>query len=87
MKTRSDDALRPAHDFIPRISCTAPACNVNQINLAKSTGLHAKSLKHPTNITLQLGKLVINAARRRPVHIVAKIIYHCKTYTLVSVTP
>jgi hypothetical protein len=39
MKTRSDDALRPAHDFIPRISCTAPACNVSQIHLAKSTSL------------------------------------------------
>jgi hypothetical protein len=42
MKTRSDDALRPAHDFIPRISCTAPACNVNRINSAGSTGLHAQ---------------------------------------------
>jgi hypothetical protein len=87
MKTRSDDALRPAHDFIPRISCTAPACDVNRINSAGSTACMLKSLKHPTNITLQLGKLVINAARRRPVHTVAKIIYHGKNYKLISLTP
>jgi hypothetical protein len=39
MKTRSDDALRPAHDSIRRISRTAPACNANRINSAESAGL------------------------------------------------
>jgi hypothetical protein len=38
-KPRRQGTPRPAHDFIPQISCTAPACNVSQINSAKSTGL------------------------------------------------
>jgi hypothetical protein len=92
IETRLGDAPRPAHDFIPQISCTAPACNVSQIQpnpLACSN--RSNPSKQPPNITLQLGKLVINAARRRSAHTTrfptTNPIYHGKTYNITSFTP
>jgi hypothetical protein len=92
MKTRPDDAPRPAHDFIPQISCTAPACNISQINSANSTGLlkSLKPIETAAKYHTATRKTSYQCGRRRSAHTtrlptttptyhIAKLIYHGKT--------